>query len=180
MNNRNFVTPSFPFDCFVKFGQLVSIFWANGSPPPLAKKCPYAYAVEYHHEWKPPHHPSSTFCTKNDRSCPRIHKVSKTHYIRNFTKCKKIDPGAKPWWHVVCQRMWFFGWLTNSELSWNPSHDKLLCSTIVNGATEMSEWGQYKNTCFCLKRNKDDRSKIGMKSPLTWFTLTSGNLIGRL
>ena len=28
------VWPSFLFDCFVKFGQLARIFWANGLPPP--------------------------------------------------------------------------------------------------------------------------------------------------
>ena len=30
---------------FVKIGQLAKIFWANGLPPPLAKKFPYAYEL---------------------------------------------------------------------------------------------------------------------------------------
>ena len=41
------VWPSFLFDCFVKFGQLARIFWANGLPPPLAENCPYAYAKRF-------------------------------------------------------------------------------------------------------------------------------------
>ena len=28
------------------FGQLARIFWANGSPPPVAKNCPYAYGLK--------------------------------------------------------------------------------------------------------------------------------------
>ena len=35
---------SFLLDCFVKIWATCENFWANDSPPPLAKNCPYAYA----------------------------------------------------------------------------------------------------------------------------------------
>ena len=38
------IWPSFLFDCFVKIWATCENFWANGSPSPLAKNCPYAYA----------------------------------------------------------------------------------------------------------------------------------------